>query len=174
MTQHDDMGEVGTIPLDMVRTHPGLDLIRMMIAGELPPPPISRTFKFAPVEADEGRAVFRGMPLYDHYNPAGVVHGGWHATLLDSAMGCAVQTMLPAGTGFTTVEFKVNLVRPLLQDSGEVTCEGKVVSFGRTIATADGRLVDMKGKLIAHGTATCAIRPLPPAQPGDHSAGAVS
>jgi uncharacterized protein (TIGR00369 family) len=154
--------DVGHIPLELLRKHSGLDQLRMLLEGKLPPPPIARTLGFYLAEAEEGRAVFRGTPRYDHYNPLGVVHGGWTATLLDSALGCAVHTMLPAGMGYTTIEFKVNLVRPLSEKSGEIVCEGRIVHFGRTIATSEATLKTADGKLIAHGTETCAIFPLPP------------
>lgn len=162
--------EVGHIPFELLRTHSGLEQLRMLLAGKLPPPPISKTLGFYLAEAEEGRAVFRGTPRYEHYNPLGVVHGGWTATLLDSALGCAVHTMVPAGIGYTTVEFKVNLVRPLSDRSGETICEGRVVHFGRTIATSEATLKTQDGKLIAHGTETCAIFPLPAApKPGSDS-----
>lgn len=154
---------IGTLPMDIVRAHTGLQQMRMMIDGKLPPPPISLTLNFSLVEVEEGRAVFRGTPGYEHYNPLGTVHGGWSATLLDSALGCAVHTMLPAGTGFTTIEFKVNLIRPLSENSGEVTCEGKIIHFGRRTATSEAALRTSDGKLIAHGTETCAVFPLPQA-----------
>ena len=150
----------GTIPIDLAQKHSGLELMAMMVAGELPPPPIARTLNFKLTEAEKGRAVFRGIPLFDHYNPLGTVHGGWPATILDSALGCAVQTMLPSGTGYTTVEFKVNLVRPMFETTGEVVCEGTVIHMGRTIATSEATLKNAEGKLIAHGTETCAIFPL--------------
>ena len=150
----------GTIPMDLVRQHTGLELFAKMISGELPPPPIAKALNFLLAEAEEGRAVFRGVPLADHYNPLGTVHGGWPAALLDSALGCAVHTALPAGTGYTTVEFKVNLVRPLSEHSGEVVCEGRVLHLGRTIATSEGTIRNAEGKLIAHGTETCAIFPI--------------
>lgn len=150
----------GSIPMEMVRTHSGIELFQKMIAGELPPPPIAKLLNFSLTEAEEGRAVFRGVPLAEHYNPLGTVHGGWPATLLDSALGCAVQTLLPAGTGYTTIEFKVNLVRPLSKDTGEVVCEGRAIHRGRTIATSEATITTSAGKLIAHGTETCAIFPI--------------
>ena len=154
--------EPGTIPMEVARRHSGLEQLRMMIAGELPPPPIGKTLNFWLAEADEGVARFEGTPLFDHLNPLGSVHGGWPATLLDSALGCAVHTMIPANTGYTTIEFKVNLVRPLSQQTGMVICEGRVIHFGRTIATSEASIRTKQGKLIAHGTETCAIFPLPP------------
>ncbi|MGO8949973.1 MAG: PaaI family thioesterase, partial [Ktedonobacterales bacterium] len=109
------------------------------------------------LEVDEGRALFVVQPAEYHYNPIGVVHGGLAATLLDSAMSCAIQTTLPAGVGYTTLEIKVNFVRPITLDSGELRCEGKVVHGGSRTATAEGQLLDQAGKLYAHGTTTCII-----------------
>ncbi|MCF6322122.1 MAG: PaaI family thioesterase [Rhizobiaceae bacterium] len=147
----------GSIEPKLFLQHSGLELLEMMAAGKIPGPPIAKLLNFILSEVDLGRAVFRGIPTLDHYNPAGTVHGGWPATLLDSALGCAVQTKLPRGMMFTTIEFKINLVRPLFENSGEVVCEGKVVHFGRTIATSEATLKRADGKLVAHGTSTCAI-----------------
>jgi uncharacterized protein (TIGR00369 family) len=152
----------GVIPPKLLRDVAGIDLFHMMLAGKLPPAHIAKTLNFNLTEVSDGLAVFRGQPLLEHYNPAGTVHGGWVATLLDSALGCCVQTKLPAGTGYTTIEFKVNLIRPLFAHSGEVACEGRVVHFGRTTAVSEATLKTMDGKLIAMGTETCAIFPLPP------------
>jgi len=136
----------------------GLDYLRTMIAGELPPPPIAYTLGIALIEAEEGRAVFAAEPAEYHYNPIGVVHGGLAATMLDSATGCAVQTTLPAGVGYTTLELKTNFVRPLTRDTGRVLCEAHVVHRGATIATAEAQLrAEASGKLLAHGTSTCLI-----------------
>ena len=110
------------------------------------------------VEIDQGRAVFAADPDEYHYNPIGVVHGGLAATLLDSAMGCAVQSKLPAGTGYTTLELKTNFVRPMTRETGRVVCEANVVHSGARVATAEGRIyVEETGKLIAHGTTTCMV-----------------
>ena len=136
----------------------GIEHLRAMIAGELPPPPIAYTLGMLLIEVDEGRAVFEAHPAEYHYNPIGVVHGGLAATLLDSATGCAVQTTLPAGVGYTTLELKTNFVRPIAQDTGRVLCEAEVVHRGGTIATAEGKLyAEQSGKLLAHGTSTCLI-----------------
>ena len=151
---------VGTIPLEMAMKHSGVELFDMMLSGEIPPPPIAKTLNFVLQDAEKGRAVFRGIPLFEHYNPLGVVHGGWASTILDSALGCAVQTALPAGMGYTTIEFKVNLVRPLTKDSGEVLCEGKLIHLGRTTATSEAKLTNRDGKLVAFGTETCAVFPI--------------
>ena len=138
----------------------GLDYMRAIIAGDVPQPPIAVLLGFEIVEVDEGRAVFAVTPREFHYNPIGVVHGGLAATLLDSAMGCAVHSMLPAGTAYTTLEVKVNFARAITRDTGRIRCEGKVVHGGRTVATADGRVyAEATGKLLAHGTTTCLLSP---------------
>ena len=142
---------------ELLMTVSGLELCRRMIAGELPPPPMAKLMNFRMAEADEGRVVFRGMPLLEHYNPSGVVHGGWAGTILDSALGCCVWTKVPVGLAYTTAEFKVNLVRPMTDKTGEVVCEANVIHMGRTLATCEGTLKTVDGKLLAHGTETCAI-----------------
>ena len=136
----------------------GLDYLHAMLAGEIPPPPIAHTLGFILIEAEEGRAVFEAVPGEHHYNPLGFVHGGLAATLLDSATGCAVQTTLPVGTGYTTIELKANFIRPITHDTGRILCEAEVVHRGATIATAEGRIhAEGSGKLLAHGTSTCLI-----------------
>jgi uncharacterized protein (TIGR00369 family) len=136
----------------------GLDYLRAMMSGELPPPPIAVMLGMAPVEVEHGRAVFAAEPAEYHYNPIGVVHGGLAATMLDSATGCAVQTTLPAGVGYTTIELKTNFIRPIARDTGRILCEAEVVHRGGTIATAEGRLfAESTGKLLAHGLSTCLI-----------------
>ncbi|HEV2237900.1 MAG TPA: PaaI family thioesterase [Ktedonobacterales bacterium] len=135
----------------------GLDFLRAFLAGEIPPPPIARLMNFLLTEVDEGRAVFEGEPEEYHYNPIGVVHGGLALTLLDSALGCAVQSTLPLGAAYTTLETKANLVRAITSTTGHLRCEAKVVHVGRSTATAEGRLTGADGKLYAHGTTTCLI-----------------
>jgi uncharacterized protein (TIGR00369 family) len=136
----------------------GLEFLRAIGAGELPPAPIAELLGFAPVEVEEGRVVFAVVPGPEHYNPIGTVHGGLAATLLDSAMGCAVQSTLPAGVGYTTLELKVNFVRPITTETGRILCEGTVVHRGGRVATADGRaFAEADGALLAHGTTTCLI-----------------
>jgi uncharacterized protein (TIGR00369 family) len=136
----------------------GLETLRAILAGELPGAPIAELLGFEPVEADEGRMLFRALPGPQHYNPIGSVHGGLAATLLDSAMGCAVHTTLPAGAGYTTLELKVNFTRPITSQTGLILCEGTVVHRGARVATAEGRVYgDADGKLLAHGTTTCLI-----------------
>lgn len=139
------------------RTMSGLELMRAMIAGRFPPPPIARILDFRLVDADHGRAVFECEPGEKHYNPIGVVHGGLAMTLLDSCMGCAVHTSLPAGTGYTTLEAKVNLVRAITTTTGTMRAVGTLVHAGNRVATAEGRLVDASGRLYAHGTTTCIV-----------------
>ena len=135
----------------------GLEFLRKVVSGELPRPPISALMNFGLAELEEGRAVFTVEPAEYHYNPIGVVHGGLAATLLDSAMGCAVHSTLPAGAGYTTLEIKVNYVRPMTSETGPVRCEAQVIHVGGRVATAEGRVLDAGGKLYAHATTTCII-----------------
>jgi uncharacterized protein (TIGR00369 family) len=150
----------GVSPVETMRSMSGLDFLRAIADGTLPHPPINDALNFYLIEARAGHAVFIGEPKSDYYNPIGSVHGGWAATLLDSCMACAVHTAVPAGQGYTTVEFKLNCVRPVMPNSGPLRAEGKVINAGRTIATSEGRLVDAGGKLYAHGTETCLIFPI--------------
>jgi uncharacterized protein (TIGR00369 family) len=136
----------------------GLQVLQAIAAGELPGAPIAELLGFEPIEAEEGRVVFAAVPDHRHYNPIGTVHGGLAATLLDSAMGCAVHSTLPAGTGYTTLELKVNFTRPITAETGRILCEGTVVHRGGRVATAEGRVyAEADGKLLAHGTTTCLI-----------------
>jgi uncharacterized protein (TIGR00369 family) len=135
----------------------GLEVLREMIEGRLPQPPISQTLDFALVHVEFGHAVFQGRPGAAYLNPMGGLHGGWYATLLDSALGCAVHSTMPAGRGYTTLELKVNLVRAIGAGVPLVRAEGRVVHGGRQVATADGRLVGPDGKLYAHATTTCLV-----------------
>ena len=135
----------------------GLEYLQKIVAGELPAPPIGALMDFRITEIAEGRAVFEVEPAEFHYNPIGVVHGGVAATLLDSAMGCAVHSTLPKGAGYTTLEIKVNYIRPLTAETGRVRCEAQVIHLGGRTATATGRVIDDHGKLYAHGTTTCLV-----------------
>jgi uncharacterized protein (TIGR00369 family) len=147
-------------PLISARAAPtmrGLDFLKAMGRGELPLPPIMALMNIGVQEAEEGRVVFTVEPAEYHYNPIGMVHGGLACTLCDSAMGCSIHTMLPAGVGYTTLEMKVNFVRPLTVETGLVVCEGKVINVGSRVATAEARLTDRAGKLYAHATTTCLI-----------------
>jgi uncharacterized protein (TIGR00369 family) len=149
--------EIGLLSVDQLRELDGLDLFRGIIAGRIPAPPITETMGFWLKEAEPGRVVFAARPERRHYNPIGSVHGGFAATLLDSAMSCAVHTHLKKGSGYTTVEFKVNFVRPIMETTGTVLCEGRSINVGSRIGTAEGRIIDESGKLYAHGTTTCLI-----------------
>lgn len=142
----------------------GLEIFRAMMAGELPPPPITATLGFTLVEAEAGRAVFQGQPLFAYYNPLGSVHGGWYATLLDSAVACAVHSTLPAGRSYTTLELKINMVKALTEKVPLVRAEGKIIHAGRQVATAEGRLYGADGTLYAHASTTCLIFDLPGAK----------
>ena len=135
----------------------GMELLQAMLRGELPYPPIARTLRFQLLEVAEGRAVFQGTPGPDHLNPMGGIHGGWYATLLDSALGCAVHTLMPAGRGYTTAELGVNLVKAIGPKVQRVRAEGKVLHCGRQLATAEARLVGPDGTLYAHATTTCLV-----------------
>lgn len=147
----------GVPPSGTIQSMSGLDFIQAICDGRLPQPPICAPLSFHMVEASEGFVVFEGTPTNALYNPLGSVHGGWYGTLLDSCMACAVQTTLARGTAYTTVEYSVNLVRAITVDTGPVRAEGRIVHRGRRLATADGRLLDLSGKLLAHGTTTCMI-----------------
>ncbi|WP_205699015.1 PaaI family thioesterase [Conexibacter sp. SYSU D00693] len=136
----------------------GLEFLQAMVSGEVPKPPISELLGATAVEVEEGRVVFRIVPHESHYNPIGAVHGGIHATVLDAAMGCAVHSTLPAGTGYTTLEIKVNYVRAFRVDTGPAIATGTVIHRGGRIATAEGRLErESDGQLIAHATTTCIV-----------------
>ena len=135
----------------------GMEIFQAIFAGELPPPPIGETLDFLPIRIEHGLAIFQGRPQLKHYNPLGTVHGGWIATLLDSAVGCAVHSTLPAGTAYTTLELKTNFVRPLTHAVSLVRAEGRIIHAGRQVATAEGKLTGPDGKLYAHATTTCFI-----------------
>ncbi len=149
--------QYGVFPREVLTSMDGLSALQKMIAGELPRPPICETLGFTLTQARPGEAVFEGVPGFRHYNPIGTVHAGFAATLLDSAVACAVQTTLGVGETYTTLELKLNLVRPLTDKTGNVRAEGKVIHRGRSVATAEGRLVDGDGKLYAHATTTCMV-----------------
>ena len=135
----------------------GLQYFKRMVAGEVPPPPMLALLGIRLIEAEEGRVVFTGTVAPEHYNGMGVAHGGYAATLLDSALGCCINTLMPPGKRFTTLELKVNLTRPLTHEVGPLFCEAKVVHLGGRTATSEGRIVDGTGKLYAHGTTTCIV-----------------
>jgi uncharacterized protein (TIGR00369 family) len=136
----------------------GLDYVRAIQSGEIPPPPIAVVMNYSIAELEEGRAVFEGEPGEEHYNPIGVVHGGYASTILDSALGCAVHTTCPAGVGYTSQTLEVKYLRPITRDTGMVRCEAEVVHRGRKNATSEAKLIAKdSGKLLATGTSTCLI-----------------
>ncbi len=147
----------GTVSAEDQRNMTGLALIQGLIDGTLPMNTMARTLGYDIIEATKGRVVITAEPGVDHLNPAGTVHGGLSATLLDSCMGLAIQSMLDKGVAQTTVEFKISLVRPVTPDTGLIRAEGIVLNCGRRIGTAEGRITDHNGRLLAHGTTTCLI-----------------
>ena len=138
-------------------TMSGMEYLQAMVRGDLPRPPIASTLGFEGFAVEEGRATFWITPAEHHYNPIGSVHGGVAATLLDSALGCAVHSTLDAGVGYTTVDLQVSFVRALTASVGPVRCEGRIIHAGGRVATAEARLTDADERLYAHGTATCLI-----------------
>lgn len=154
------MPRYAPFPPDVYDSMTGLAALQAMISGELPSPPIAAVLNFALVEVDHGRAVFAGEPREDTLNPHGSVHGGWAAAILDSALGCSVHTTLAPGEKYTTVEMKVNYLRPIFPGKpNRLICEGKVINRGRTLALSEARLVDLEGRLYAHASETCMIFP---------------
>ena len=149
----------GVVAPDVLKSYDGLGFLKAIIAGTVPNPPISGLVGFHLVEAEQGRAVFEGVPEFHHYNPIGTVHGGFAATLLNSALGCAIFSTIAKGDTWTTLELKFNFVRPLTKDTGPVRAEARIVHRGRTVATSEGDLKDRAGKLYAHATTTCMIFP---------------
>ncbi len=153
-------GEPGVIDRDTMKTMSGMEVFAAIRDGRLPTPPIGKLLDFIAIEFEPGRIVFQGTPRQDHYNPLGSVHGGYAATLLDSCVGCAVHTMLPAGKGYTTLELKVNYIRAMTDRTGPVRAEGRTISVGNQTAVAEGRLTDSGGKLLAFATTTCLVFPI--------------
>jgi uncharacterized protein (TIGR00369 family) len=147
----------GVVPAAEATSVDGIDFLRAMLDQRYPAPPIAQSMGFILTEIEPGRAVFEGTPTAAFFNPLGTIHGGWTATILDSALGCCVHSLIKKGQGYTTVEMKVNYVRALMPETGLVRCEGKVIHAGNRIATSEARLMDGKGRLIAHGTETCMI-----------------
>jgi len=151
---------IGVPPLDALKGMSGLEFLQRIADGRLPQPPITETLGFRLAEVAPGFALFTMTPQFKHYNPIATVHGGVAATLLDSCMSCAVQTHLQAGTGFTTLETKVNFVRAITRDTGPIRAEGRSLYVGRRSGTAEGKVLDANGTLLAHGTTTCLVFPL--------------
>lgn len=152
---HEGGGAPGLARIEQIVGKSGRESLEAMMSGELPYPPMNETMNMTLLEVGAGRAVFQGIPLLRHYNPLGTVHGGWFATLLDSALGCAVQTTLAAGRSYTTVELSINIVRSASEDTGPLRAVAKVMHAGRQIATAEARVEDKSGNLYAHATTTC-------------------
>ena len=151
----------GVVDFKTATSMPGLEFLQRMIDGTYPAPPIADVADFWLTEIEPGLAVFEGVPSDRFRNPLGTVHGGWMSTLLDSAMGCAVHSTLKAGQGFTTVDLAVSFVRAVHQGTGRIRCEGKIIHAGGRIATAEGRVWDQAGTLIAHGSETCLVMAVP-------------
>ncbi len=149
--------DVGTLPVAQVFAMPGEEFMRGMLAGDYPLPPIAEALRMRLVEAENGRITFASAPDGTLLNPIGSVHGGYAMAMLDSSMGCAVHSTLEKGEAYTTVEAKVNIVRPIMPEMGVVRAIGTVIHRGRSIATAEGKLFGPTGKLLAHGTTTCSI-----------------
>ena len=149
----------GTVSPEQQKAMSGLEFVKGLASGMLPLNTIAQTLGYEVVEAESGRVVIRMDPTGAHLNPWGTVHGGLTATLLDSCMGLAIQTMLEKGIGSTTLEFKISLVRAITLETGPIRAEGKVLNCGRRVGTAEGRVTDAKGQLLAHGTTTCLIFP---------------
>jgi uncharacterized protein (TIGR00369 family) len=147
----------GTVSADRQKQMSGLEFVQGLVDGTLPLNTIARTLGYEVTEAVSGRVVVTAEPSGNHLNPAGTVHGGFAATLLDSCMGLAVQSTLEQGVGQTTLEFKISLLRPITPETGAIRAEGMVLSRGRRVGTAEGRLTDGSGRLLAHGTTTCLI-----------------
>jgi uncharacterized protein (TIGR00369 family) len=147
----------GTVSADRQMEMSGLEFVQRLVDGTLPLNTMARTLGYDVTEAARGRVVVSAIPSDAHLNPAGTVHGGFAATLLDSCMGLAVQTMLEKDVAQTTLEFKISLLRPITPDTGPIREEGLVISSGRRVGTAEGRITDGKGRVLAHGTTTCLI-----------------
>ena len=147
----------GLVSHDILKNLSGLEIFQKMLVGELLMPPFAETLDYTLLEVERGRVIFGGTPKLAYSNPLGTIHGGYLATLLDSAMACAVHTTLAAGKGCTSLEFKINFSRPVFETTGHLRTEGKIVNVGRQIATAEGRVFDKSGKLYAHGTTTLMI-----------------
>ena len=153
--------EYGVTPTQVMASMSGLDFVRAIFENKIPAPPIMQGVEPYDQTAEAGHVVFHSVPGFRHYNPIGSVHGGYAAILLDSAMGLAVQTTLPAGTGYTTLEFKISFIRGMSQDTGPVRTEGKTLNVGRRAATAEARITDANGRLLAHATTTCLVFEIP-------------
>jgi uncharacterized protein (TIGR00369 family) len=153
--------EYGPIPPEVMASMAGIDFVRAIFNGKLPVAPILQTIEPFDATAEPGVVVMHSIPGLRHYNPIGSVHGGYAATLLDSAMGLAVHTTLPPGTAYTTLEFKVSFIKGMTADTGPVRTEGRTLNVGRRTATAEARITDAKDRLLAHATTTCLVFEIP-------------
>ncbi len=153
--------EYGVTPTDVMASMAGVDFVRGIFDGTLPSPPIMQTVEPFDSTAEPGVVVFHSTPGFRHYNPIGSVHGGYAAILLDSAMGLAVHSTLQPGSGYTTLEFKISFIKGMTKDTGVVRTEGRILNVGRRAATAEARITDGKGRLLAHATTTCLIFEIP-------------
>jgi uncharacterized protein (TIGR00369 family) len=153
--------EYGVTPTEIMASMTGIDFVRAIFDGKLPAPPIMQTIEPFDSTAEPGIVVMHSTPGFRHYNPIGSVHGGYAATLLDSVMGFAVHTMLPPGTGYTTLEFKISFIKGMTEVTGAVRSEGRTLNVGRRTATAEARITDAKGRLLAHATTTCLVFEIP-------------
>jgi uncharacterized protein (TIGR00369 family) len=157
--------EYGLTPPYVMASMPGVEFVRAIFDGKLPAPPIMQTIEPFDSSAEPGVVVMHSVPGFRHYNPIGSVHGGYAATLLDSAMGLAVHSMLAPGQGYTTLEFKVSFIKGMTSDTGAVRTEGRTLNVGRRTATAEARITDAKGRLLAHATTTCLVFEIPGTAP---------
>jgi uncharacterized protein (TIGR00369 family) len=155
--------DYGVTPTEIMAAMAGLDFVRAILDGKLPAPPIMQTIEPFDTSAEPGIVVMHSLPGLRHYNPIGSVHGGYAATLLDSAMGLAVHSTLPPGTGYTTLEFKVSFIKGMTVATGPVRTEGRTLNVGRRAATAEARITDAQGRLLAHATTTCLVFEMPKA-----------
>lgn len=149
--------DVHVASLDEIKGYTGIEFLRRIASGEVAQPPIAKTLGFVLAEVAPGFALFTMAPQFRHYNPIGSVHGGVAATLLDSCMSCAIQTQLEQGRGYITLELKVNMVRPITENTGPIRAEGRALHVGRRAGTSEGKILDANGTLLAHGTTTCLI-----------------
>jgi uncharacterized protein (TIGR00369 family) len=153
--------QYGVTPTDVMASMSGLDFVRAIFSGKLPAPPIMQTVEPFDSTAEPGVVVMHSVPGFRHYNPIGSVHGGYAAILLDSAMGLAVHSTLPPGSGYTTLEFKISFIRGMSKDTGPIRTEGRTLNVGRRAATAEARITDANGRLLAHATTTCLVFEIP-------------
>jgi len=147
----------GVASREQIADKTGLEMMQAMLQGKIPVPAIGQTLSFVLMHVEDGVAIFQGSPKAEHLNPLGTIHGGYHATLLDSALGCAVHTKLPVGRGYTTTQLSVNMVRALTPKVQRVRAIGRVLHFGRQLATAEAKLVGPDGTLYAHATSSCLV-----------------